>query len=180
MAGILGAVGDNSLGVSGVAQQVSIMPLKFLGANNDGFVADAVRASAYVTTMRRDKGINVRVVNATPHVSGAAALLFSVLPDDATAQEVRAALLSSTAPLSTQAERDRIATGGHLNVHQALLRDTYAPRVTLPQGLPPLIGREFTTPGDNGTGSTNDWVLVLETAASPPRTAAVGMSTTLP
>jgi hypothetical protein len=39
--------------------------------------------------------------------------------------------------------------------------------------------RDFTTPGDNGTG-TNDWALVLETATSMPRRSDGGQSPALP
>ena len=63
VSGIIGAVGDNEKGGAGVAWSVQLMPLKFLGANNDGFVADAVRAINYLTMMSRDHGVNVRVAN---------------------------------------------------------------------------------------------------------------------
>lgn len=65
VAGTIGAVGNNSAGVSGVAWTTSIMPLKFLGANNRGFAADAIEAINYATMMRtRDVDpANVRVLN---------------------------------------------------------------------------------------------------------------------
>ena len=63
VAGIIGAVGNNNLGVTGVAQQTSIMALKFLDSTNSGYTSDAVRAINYATMMRRDEGVNVRVLN---------------------------------------------------------------------------------------------------------------------
>lgn len=44
VAGIIGAVGDNGVGVSGVDWHVQIMPLKFLDASGSGYMSDAVRA----------------------------------------------------------------------------------------------------------------------------------------
>jgi subtilisin family serine protease len=46
-AGTIGAVGGNGIGVSGVAQRVSIMALKFLSGEGSGTTADAVRAIDY-------------------------------------------------------------------------------------------------------------------------------------
>jgi subtilisin family serine protease len=46
-AGTVGAVGGNGKGVSGVAQRVSIMGLKFLSGEGSGTTADAIRAIDY-------------------------------------------------------------------------------------------------------------------------------------
>ncbi|MGK5081939.1 S8 family peptidase [Bdellovibrionota bacterium FG-1] len=46
-AGTIGAVGGNGKGVSGVAQRVSIMALKFLSGEGSGTTADAIRAVDY-------------------------------------------------------------------------------------------------------------------------------------
>jgi subtilisin family serine protease len=46
-AGTIGAVGGNGIGISGVTQRVSIMPLKFLSGQGSGTTADAVRAIDY-------------------------------------------------------------------------------------------------------------------------------------
>jgi subtilisin family serine protease len=51
VAGTIGAVGDNGLGVAGVNWNVQIMPLKFIGANGQGTADDAVRAILYATRM---------------------------------------------------------------------------------------------------------------------------------
>lgn len=47
VAGIIGAVGDNGLGVTGVNWHVRIMALKFLDANGGGFESDAIAALNY-------------------------------------------------------------------------------------------------------------------------------------
>ena len=49
VAGTIGALGNNGVGVSGVAWQVRIMPLKFLSASGSGFTSDAVEAIHYAT-----------------------------------------------------------------------------------------------------------------------------------
>ncbi len=51
VSGTIGAVGDNGVGVVGVNWKVSIMPLKFLGAEGFGLTSDAVEAIDYATVM---------------------------------------------------------------------------------------------------------------------------------
>jgi subtilisin family serine protease len=51
VAGTIGAVGDNGIGVAGVSWHVKLMPLKFIGADGTGDVAGAVRAVRYATAM---------------------------------------------------------------------------------------------------------------------------------
>jgi subtilisin family serine protease len=63
VSGILGAAGNNGLGVTGVAWQVKIMSLKFIGGKS-GNTADAVKAINYVIDQKR-RGTNVRVINAS-------------------------------------------------------------------------------------------------------------------
>lgn len=50
-AGIIGATGNNTAGVAGVAWNVSLIPLKILGSNSQGDVADAIEAIAYATKL---------------------------------------------------------------------------------------------------------------------------------
>lgn len=47
VAGTIGAVGNNGIGVVGVAWNVKIMALKFLGASGSGSLSDAIRALDY-------------------------------------------------------------------------------------------------------------------------------------
>jgi subtilisin family serine protease len=51
VAGTIGAIGNNGIGVAGVSWNVRLMPLKFIGADGTGDVADAVRALNYATAM---------------------------------------------------------------------------------------------------------------------------------
>jgi subtilisin family serine protease len=61
VAGIIGARGNNGLGVSGVCWRVTLLPIKALGPNG-GSVSNIISAYGYVKTLR-DRGINIRVVN---------------------------------------------------------------------------------------------------------------------
>jgi thermitase len=63
-AGIIGAEGDNGLGIAGVNWQVRIMPLKFIGAGGSGTTKDAIAAINYVIDRKR-AGVNVRVISAS-------------------------------------------------------------------------------------------------------------------
>jgi subtilisin family serine protease/DNA-binding beta-propeller fold protein YncE len=51
VSGIIGAVGDNGVGVAGMAWHVRILPCKFLNSEGQGFSSDAIRAIDYATLM---------------------------------------------------------------------------------------------------------------------------------
>ncbi len=69
VAGIIGAAGNNGIGVAGVNWEVSVMSLKFLGPDG-GTSADVIKAFSYVRMMRElwissngTKGANIRITN---------------------------------------------------------------------------------------------------------------------
>jgi len=62
--GIVGAEGDNNLGITGVNWRVEIMPLKFMGRGGFGSTKDAIEAINYVIA-RKGEGVNVRVISAS-------------------------------------------------------------------------------------------------------------------
>ncbi len=63
-AGIIGAEGDNAIGVSGINQKIKIMPLKFLGRGGFGSTNDAIEAINYAID-RKKNGVNIRVISAS-------------------------------------------------------------------------------------------------------------------
>jgi thermitase len=63
-AGIIGAVGENDLGIAGVNWKVQIMPLKFMNAGGFGTTKDAIEAINYVID-RKKAGVNVRIISAS-------------------------------------------------------------------------------------------------------------------
>ncbi|MFO0416898.1 MAG: S8 family peptidase, partial [Pseudomonadota bacterium] len=63
VAGTIGAVGDNGVGISGIAKQVKIMPIKFMDAGGSGRLSDAITAIDYMVTMKTNYGVNIAVSN---------------------------------------------------------------------------------------------------------------------
>jgi len=63
-AGIIGAEGDNGLGIAGVNWNVKIMPLRFMDADGTGTTKDAIEAINYVIDRKR-AGVNVRIISAS-------------------------------------------------------------------------------------------------------------------
>ena len=51
VSGIVGAEGDNGIGISGVTWKVNLMGLKFLDANGSGYTSDAIAALNYAVNM---------------------------------------------------------------------------------------------------------------------------------
>ncbi|HEU4388796.1 MAG TPA: S8 family peptidase [Blastocatellia bacterium] len=65
VAGIIGAAGNNEIGVTGVAWHVKIMGLKFLdGHENRGFISNAIKAINYVI-QEKNRGVDVVAINAS-------------------------------------------------------------------------------------------------------------------
>jgi subtilisin family serine protease len=62
VAGIIGAVGNNGIGVTGVCWSARMMALKFLGATGSGSTMGAIKALDYLTTMK-GKGMNIVASN---------------------------------------------------------------------------------------------------------------------
>ena len=63
-AGIIGAEGENDLGIAGVNWKVRIMPLKFMNAGGSGTTKDAIESINYAIN-RKKAGVNVRVISAS-------------------------------------------------------------------------------------------------------------------
>ena len=55
--GIIGAVGNNAIGITGVSWPVKIMPLKVLDQNGVGTIADIIEATDYAVQMMRGLSI---------------------------------------------------------------------------------------------------------------------------
>ncbi len=63
-AGIIGADGNNGVGIAGINWRVKIMPLKFITRNGSGSTKDAIEAINYVIN-RKQAGVNVRIISAS-------------------------------------------------------------------------------------------------------------------
>lgn len=73
VAGVIGAVGNNGVGVSGVAWQVRIMACKFLDSLGDGSYSDAVECLNYA----KDNG--ARIINASFIDTASNAVLYAAM-----------------------------------------------------------------------------------------------------
>ena len=62
VAGIIGAVGDNGIGVAGVNWTTTILPVKFLDAKGQGSSSQLISALEWIINAKQ-AGVNVRVVN---------------------------------------------------------------------------------------------------------------------
>lgn len=75
VAGIIGAAGNNQIGVAGVAWHVKLMSLKFIGKKNGkGSLSDAIKSIEYVID-QKTRGVNVLAINASWGGPGASNLL---------------------------------------------------------------------------------------------------------
>jgi subtilisin family serine protease len=63
-AGVIGADGDNNVGIAGINWKVEIMPLKFMNKRGNGSTSAAIQAINYVIT-RKKQGVNVRIISAS-------------------------------------------------------------------------------------------------------------------
>lgn len=63
-AGVIGADGDNGVGIAGINWTVEIMPLKFMNKRGNGSTSAAIAAINYVIA-RKKQGVNVRVISAS-------------------------------------------------------------------------------------------------------------------
>ncbi|MGQ8365734.1 S8 family serine peptidase [Glaciecola sp. 1036] len=63
VAGTIGAVGNNGIGVVGVNHDVSIAACKFLSAAGTGSTAGAIECIDYFTDLKVNRGVNVKATN---------------------------------------------------------------------------------------------------------------------
>lgn len=75
VAGTIGAKGNNSIGVVGVNQNVTIIACKFLGASGGGTVADAVKCFNYINHLKNVQKVNIVATNNSWGGGGAAQAL---------------------------------------------------------------------------------------------------------
>jgi len=78
VAGTIGAVGDNDLGVVGVNWDVSLMAVKFIGEDGGGTVGDAIAGLEYVLERKRD-GENIVATSNSWGGTGYSELLYDAI-----------------------------------------------------------------------------------------------------
>ena len=163
-AGIVGALGDNEVGISGINHQVSIMPLRFIGPSGEGDLLGAIKAIDYaieknVDVISASWGASVTTAQARPLIeaverASAAGLTFvaaasndganndreDMYPDNANAPN-----LISVAASNANDKRPSWSNYGKSKVHLAAPgQDIYS---TLPRGkYANLSGTSMATP----------------------------------
>ncbi|MGH6628117.1 MAG: S8 family peptidase, partial [Burkholderiales bacterium] len=65
VAGIIGAQGNNAMGISGVNWTASMLPVKFLDAKGTGTTSNAIDAIEFAIQLKSANQANVRVLNAS-------------------------------------------------------------------------------------------------------------------
>ena len=70
VAGIVGAVGNNGVGVSGVNWQTTLLPVKFLNDNGNSSTMSSLVTALQKIVALKQAGLNVRVVNVSPTFPG--------------------------------------------------------------------------------------------------------------
>jgi len=78
VAGTIGAVGNNGVGVAGVNWTVRILACKFLAASGSGSVADAIDCMEYVKLMK-DRGVDIVATNNSWGGTGFSQSLFDAI-----------------------------------------------------------------------------------------------------
>lgn len=81
VAGIIGALGNNNIGVVGINWQVSLLPAKFLDRSGSGLTSNAIKALDYMNDLK-ESGINLVAIN---NSWGSA----RSIPSDAMLQEIQ-------------------------------------------------------------------------------------------
>jgi subtilisin family serine protease len=71
VAGTIAAVGNNGIGVTGVAWRAALLPLKFLDQNNQGSDANAIAAFNYMTMMKERYANSIATPQAGTAIQGA-------------------------------------------------------------------------------------------------------------
>ncbi|MGZ4803612.1 MAG: S8 family serine peptidase [Acidimicrobiia bacterium] len=102
VSGIIGAVGNNGIGITGVAPRVSLMSLAMLDSNGNGSIAGAIAAIDWAVSARQ-AGVGLRILSASWGGSG-----FSQALTDAIQRAGNAGILFVTA-----------AGNSHVNVDQS-------------------------------------------------------------
>jgi hypothetical protein len=63
VAGIIGAVHGNGVGLGGVNSSIKILPIKFMDAAGSGRLSDAIAAIDYMVDLKVNRGVDIKVAN---------------------------------------------------------------------------------------------------------------------
>jgi len=143
VAGIIGAVGGNGVGVAGVCWQVSLLPLKVEDDRGVGSTSAILKAIHYLTMMRRDHGVNIVAANA----SWQSAAGYSLVVEDAIRSAAAAGVVFVAAAGNNASDNDLV------------------PRYPATYDLPGVISVAALAPGDTLASMSNYGVRTVDLAA---------------
>jgi subtilisin family serine protease len=63
VAGTIGAVGNNGIGIAGINWGVKLLSIKFLDSNGSAYISDAVLAFNLVTSLKTNSNVNIRLTS---------------------------------------------------------------------------------------------------------------------
>ncbi len=63
VAGTIGAIPANGVGIRGVSSGVILLPIKFMDASGSGRLSDAIAAIDYMVDLKVNRGVNIRAAN---------------------------------------------------------------------------------------------------------------------
>jgi subtilisin family serine protease len=167
---------DNVIAVASITSGGGISSFSSYGATtvDIGAPGSAIMSSVPTNTYASYNGTSM----ATPHVAGAAALYASAQPVRVSAASIKDALLSSATPTASLA--GKTATGGRLNVHEALKRSAF---VDLDRDIYGLTGNVAITVNDvarNASGTVADTVTVAVSSTTESAAETVVLTETGP
>ena len=108
VAGIIGGVGNNGIGIAGLNWHVTIIPVKVLDSSGSGTDADIISGINYVT-MLKSQGINIVAMNES---LGGSSFPFDVLASNATKAAGKAGVLDIVAAGNSGVNLDKPGLGG--------------------------------------------------------------------
>jgi hypothetical protein len=79
LAGIIGAVGNNGLGTSGINWNISMLPVKAFNSQGKGLLSDVLKAYDYLLSLKKHQGIPLRLINNSFGSTQSSALLNQAL-----------------------------------------------------------------------------------------------------
>ncbi len=140
---------DNVISVAATDRNDAIADFSCFGLNSVDLGAPGVDIVSSIPGNKYDKYSGTSM--ATPHVSGAAALVKAAYPD-ATAAQIKARLLNTADPVDSLA--GKTVTGGRLNVASALENDAVAPNaatsLVMTEARTTSVVFEWRAAGDDG------------------------------
>jgi subtilisin family serine protease/subtilisin-like proprotein convertase family protein len=178
VAGTIAAVGDNAVGVAGVAWNVQIMALRFLDANGSGSLSDAISALQYAVANGAQisnnswggGGFDQGMVDAIAQAAQAGHIFVAAAGNDGSNNDASPAYPASYANdnIISVAATDHNDARADFSNYGATTVDLGAPGVSILSTLP-----TYQTPAMNAYGLSTNYGSISGTSMATPHVAGV-------